>query len=82
MAYQVKQTLVNEQGIKAWVLAFLLSSECERKIIKKTKDRETASFKVYDEGVLEDVRAKIFYLWLFFKILLQTDNDLLISEMK
>ena len=32
--------------------------------------------------LLKDVRAKIFYSIYFFKLLLWTDNDLLVSEMK
>ena len=31
---------------------------------------------------LKDVRAKIFYSIDFFKLLLRTDNDLLVSKMK
>ena len=32
--------------------------------------------------VIKDVRAKIFYSIDFLKLLLRTDNDLLVSEMK
>ena len=33
-------------------------------------------------SLFKDVRANIFYSIDFFKLLLQTDNDLLVSEMK
>jgi len=46
------------------------------------KDRDDGSTISKSTDNLEDVRGNIFYSIDFFKLLLRTDNDLLVSEIK